>query len=161
VNLRDGDCWRLLVAWLVAAFRPGRPFPILTVNGEQGSAKSTLCRMVRALIDPNRSALRRPPRSDRDLMIAAANGWIVAFDNLSDMPDSLSDALCALATGAGYSTRELYTDDDEKLFNATRPVIVNGIEDLATRPDLLDRSLPLTLQAISDNQRREEEELWC
>ena len=54
VNLPDDDAWILFVAWLVAAFCPGRPFPILVVNGEQGSAKSTLCKMARAsLIDPN------------------------------------------------------------------------------------------------------------
>ncbi len=74
VNLPDPDAWMLSVAWLVAAFRPDRPFPILAVNGEQGSAKSTFCKMGRALIDPNVAPLRRPPCDDRDLMIAATNG---------------------------------------------------------------------------------------
>lgn len=160
VNLPDDDSWRLFVAWLVAALRPDRPFPILVVNGEQGSAKSCLCRIARALIDPNKAPLRRPPRQDRDLLIAATNGWIVAFDNLSGLPPSLSDALCMLATGGGFGTRKLYTDADEKLFDATRPVMVNGIEDLATRSDLLDRALTLILPTIPDHQRRDEEELW-
>ena len=160
VNVPDDDVWKLFVAWLVAALRPGRPFPILAVNGEQGSAKSTLCKMGRALIDPNSAALRRPPRDDRDLMIAATNGWIVAYDNLSGVPASLSDALCTLATGGGFATRELYTDGDEKLFEATRPILLNGIEDLATRSDLLDRSLTLTLPTIPDHLRRDEEDLW-
>jgi hypothetical protein len=116
--------------------------------------------MARALIDPNKAPLRRPPREDRDLMIAAMNGWIVAFDNLSGIAPSLSDALCMLATGGGFGTRELYTDGDEKLFDATRPVIVNGIEDLATRSDLLDRAVTLTLPMIPDCRRRDEDELW-
>ena len=160
VNLPDDDAWRLFVAWLVASLRPGRPFPVLTVNGEQGSAKSTLCRMGKALVDPNQAALRRPPRNDRDLMIAATNGWIVAYDNLSGIPAALSDAICVLATGGGFSTRELHTDGNEKLFDAMRPVMLNGIEDLATRADLLDRSINLTLGEIPDNQRRDEDELW-
>jgi hypothetical protein len=71
VNLADGDAWILYVAWLVGALRPGRLFPVLPVNGEQGSAKSTLCRVARALVDPNNAPLRRPPRDDCDLMIAA------------------------------------------------------------------------------------------
>ena len=61
-------------------------------------------------------------------MIAATNGWVVALDNLSHLSTWLSDALCRLATGGGFSTRELYTHDEEKLFDAQRPVILNGIE---------------------------------
>src|SRR5207237_351332 len=106
VNLPDDDAWRLYVAWIVAAFRPGRPFPILALNGEQGSAKSTACKMARALMDPNKSPLRRPPREDRDLLIAATNAWIVAFDNLSGLSPALSDALCMLATGGGEAGRK-------------------------------------------------------
>jgi hypothetical protein len=160
VNLPDPDGWMLFVAWLVAACRPGRPFPVLAVNGEQGSAKSTLCKMARALIDPNMAPLRRPPREDRDLLIAATNGWIVGFDNLSGIVPVFSDALCLLATGGGFGTRELYSDDEEKLFDAMRPIVLNGIEDLATRADLLDRALCLTLPAIPDDKRRDEGELW-
>jgi len=159
VNLPDYHQWRLFVAWLVAAFRPMGPYPILTVNGEQGSAKSTLCRFGRALIDPNQSPLRRPPSDERDLMIAAQNGWAVVFDNLSGIAPRLSDALCSLATGGGFSTRELYSDDDEKLFSAQRPVMLNGIDELATRPDLLDRALQLTLPTMTGEQRTDEANL--
>ncbi|HBI47064.1 MAG TPA: hypothetical protein DDY78_30055, partial [Planctomycetales bacterium] len=161
VNLPDDDSWTLFVAWLVAVLRSGRPFPILAVNGEQGSAKSTLCRMARGLTDPNAAPLRRPPRDDRDLMIAANNGWLVALDNLSGITPALSDALCALATGGGFGTRELYTNDEEKLFDATRPILLNGIEDVATRPDLLDRAICLTLPTISDAARCDEAALWA
>jgi hypothetical protein len=160
VNLPDDNAWVLFIAWLVAAIRPGRPFPVLAINGEQGSAKSTLCRIARALIDPNQAPLRRPPRDDRDLMIAATNSWLVGYDNLSGIAPVFSDALCALATGGGFGTRELYTDADEKLFDATRPVMLNGIEDLATRADLLDRSITLTLPEIPEDRRRDEDELW-
>jgi hypothetical protein len=116
--------------------------------------------MLRALTDPNKAPLRRPPRDPRDLMIAATNGWVVAYDNLSGLSGDLSDALCSLATGGGFGTRQLYTDDEEKLFDATRPVMINGIEDVATRPDLLDRSVGLTLAEIRDNKRKDERELW-
>lgn len=160
VNLTSDSAWILYVAWLIAAFRPGRPFPVLCVNGEQGSAKSTLCKMARALVDPHEVPLRRPVRDERDLMIAAANSWVVAFDNLSGIAPGLSDALCSLATGGGFSTRELYTDGDEKLFSACRPIMVNGIEDLATRGDLLDRAVNLTLREIPDHQRKDEDEVW-
>src|SRR5262249_26569815 len=62
--------------------------------------------------------------------------------------------------GGGFATRELYTDCEEGIFNAQRPVLLNGIEELATRADLLDRSLILYLPTIPENKRRPEEEFW-
>jgi len=159
VNVPDDRDWALLVGWLVAAFRPIGPYPVLCVNGEQGSAKSTLSRIVRALVDPNASPLRRPPRDDRDLLIAATNGHVIALDNLSGIKPALSDALCTVATGGGFATRQLYSDGEEKLFTATRPILLNGIDDLATRPDLLDRAVTLTLPTIQDADRKLEANL--
>lgn len=159
VNVSEGQ-WPLAIAWLVACYRPGKPFPVLALHGEQGSAKSTTARMLRWLVDPNKAALRSEPRDERDLMIAATNGWVVALDNLSRIPPSLSDSLCRLATGGGFGTRKLYENDEEILFDAMRPVLVNGIQELATRSDLLDRALVLTLPTIPDDKRRTEKELW-
>jgi hypothetical protein len=92
-------------------------------------------------------------------MIAAVNGWIVVFDNLSHLSPWLSDGLCRLATGGGLSKRELYSNSDEVLLDAMRPAIINGIEELATRGDLLDRAIGHTLPTIPDDQRRPEDEL--
>ena len=132
----------------------------LNVTGEQGSCKSTCCRLIRGLIDPNQAMLRSEPREVRDLMIAAKNGWILAYDNLSNILPWMADALCRLATGGGFGTRELYTDDEEIIFDSMRPVILNGIEDMATRSDLADRAVSLTLPTIPESQRRTEAELW-
>ncbi len=160
VNLAADADWHLYIAWLLAAFRPTGPYPILAVHGEQGSAKTTLSRMARRLIDPNSTPLRSEPREIRDVMIAAKNGWIVGYDNLSRLPDWLSDCLCRLSTGGGFSTRELYSDSDEILFEAQRPVALNGIEELATRADLLDRAIVLYLAAIPEEKRRTESTFW-
>ncbi len=160
VNVPDADARALLAAVLVSYLRPRGPYPILNVTGEQGSCKSTLVRLVRALIDPNQAMLRAEPREVRDLMIAAKNGWILAYDNLSNILPWMADALCRLATGGGFGTRELYTDDEEMIFDSMRPVILNGIEDMATRSDLADRTVSLTLPPIPESQRRTEAELW-
>jgi hypothetical protein len=104
--------------------------------------------------------LRAAPRDLRDLMISASNAWVVSFDNLSHPQPWLSDALCRLSTGGGFFTRELYADDLEVVLEAQRPVILNGIEELATRSDLLDRSLLFNLPAIPKSERRSEAEFW-
>jgi hypothetical protein len=129
----DDDGWTLTTAWLVSTLRPDRPFPVLGIHGEQGSGKSTLARMCRGLVDPNIADLRSCPREERDLVLAAVNGWIVGLDNVSHLPDWLSDSLCRLSTGAGFSTRQLYTDADESLFAAKRPILFTGIEEVAVR----------------------------
>lgn len=159
VNVTDAD-WPLLISWLVTAFRPGHPFPVLVLHGEQGSAKSTVSKMLRDLIDPNIAPLRSEQRDERDLMLAATNGWIVALDNLSRLPVWLSDALCRLSTGGGFATRTLYENDEETLFMAMRPIILNGIEELATRSDLLDRTVIIHLPSIPPDKRKTEAEVW-
>jgi len=159
-NIPDEASWRLLLAWLVQALRPRGPYPVLILQGEQGSAKSTVERMLRALVDPSTAPLRTTPRNERDLIIAATNSWCAAFDNISNLSPWLSDAFCRLSTGGGFSARELFTDSEEVLFDATRPVILNGITDVATRPDLLDRSLIVTLPPIPEEKRKPEAGLW-
>jgi hypothetical protein len=85
---------------------------------------------------------------------------LLAFDNLSGLPVWLSDALCRLATGGSFAVRQLYTDDEEVLFEAARPILSNGIEDVVSRPDLGDRAIFLNLAPIGEAQRRPENELW-
>jgi hypothetical protein len=103
---------------------------------------------------------RSAPRDEHNLVIAANNSWIVGLDNLSVVPDWLSDALCRLSTGGGFGTRTLYENDDETIFNAKRPIILNGIGDIASRSDLLDRALLVKLEAIPKNKRKTEREFW-
>jgi hypothetical protein len=150
----------LVIAWLLAALRPSGPYPLLAISGEQGSAKTVLSKFLRALIDPNVAAVRALPRDERELMIAANNGHVLAFDNLSGLSPWLSDALCRLASGGSFAVRRLYTDDEEVLFKAARPTLLNGIEDVIGRSDLADRAIFLTLGPIGEEQRRSETELW-
>lgn len=151
----------LVYAWIVAALRPRGPYPILNLHGEQGSAKSTMARVIRALLDPYKAPLRAAPRDERDLQITAKNSHVIALDNMSYLKPWLSDALCRLATGGGLGTRELYKNDEEIIFEAQRPVLLNGIEDLGTRGDFLERSIVIYLPEISDTDRQEEERFWA
>jgi energy-coupling factor transporter ATP-binding protein EcfA2 len=152
--------WPLIVGWLLGAFNPEGTFPILILFGSQGSGKSTAARMLRGLIDPNLAPERSQPRDERDLLVTAKNAWLLSIGNLSGLPVWLSDALCRLSSGAGFSTRELYTDTEEVVFAERRPIILNGIVQPATRADLLDRALLIELLPIADTERQPEAELW-
>ncbi len=160
VNIGSDADWRVYAAWVINAFRPNGPFPVLVLHGEQGSAKSTTAAVTRKLVDPSKAGLRAEPRSIHDLMIAARNSYIACYDNLSAVSPQLSDAFCRLSTGGGFATRELYTDDAEAVFDAKRPIILNGISELTTRSDLLDRSLLFSLPRIRQDERRTEADFW-
>ncbi len=155
----DDSTWTLVVSWLVATLSCG-PYPVLVEIGEQGSGKSTLGRMLRGLIDPASPELRGIPRDERDVMIGARASYIIALDNLSGLAVWLSDALCRVATGGGLATRTLYSDLDETLVDVMRPILLTGIDSPATRGDLLDRALVVTLPPMPDHLRRDEAELW-
>jgi hypothetical protein len=131
---------------------------VLALSGEQGSAKSTFATLLRCLIDPNVASLRSLPREERDLAISANNAHVLAFDNISHLSPWISDALCRVATGAGFATRQLYTDTDEILLDGSRPVILTGIVDVVTRGDLADRAQAIKLEPIEEIRRRSERE---
>jgi hypothetical protein len=159
LNAADDDVWMFCISWLLGALRPQGPYPLLLVSGEQGSAKSNMCKLLRSIIDPNAGDVRSAPASERDLFIAANNAHIIALENLSGLKPELSDSLCRLATGAAYSSRKLYSDREEEIISICRPVLINGIGDLATRADLLERSIMVTLPMIPPTSRRTEADI--
>ena len=162
LNLATGEDFILAVAWVLAALRDKGPYPVLVLTGEQGSAKSTCARMLRALVDPCEAPLRSVPRNEQDLFIAARNSHVLAFDNLSGAVSVwFSDALCQISTGGGYAARKLYTDGEEAVIDAKRPVILNGIDEVVARGDLDSRTIILTLSAIHEADRKPEAELWA
>ena len=161
LNVKSDQDFVLAVAYLLAALRSRGPYPVLALSGEQGSAKSTFAKILKCLVDPNTAALRALPREDRDLFIAACNGHILAFDNVSGLKPWISDTLCRLSTGGSFAVRELYSNLDEVLFDAVRPVMLNGIDEIIDRPDLADRCILLTLEPIPGKSRKSEEELWA
>lgn len=160
LNVTDEDGWLAILAWMTHAFLARGPYAVLLITGQPGSAKTTASRILRALIDPSDAQVRSAPRDERDFVISASNNWLVAMDNLSHLSEWMSDALCRLASGGGFSTRRLYTNDEETRFNVCRPVLLNSIADIATRSDLLERLLTLELRPIEPQDRRREQDLW-
>lgn len=159
LGLTDREAWTLFLAFVVSSFQDGRSCPILAVSGQQGSGKSTLTRVARALTDPNRCPDRGPPKNEDDLMIAARNNHVLSFDNLSGLKSDLADALCRLATGGSLGKRKHYADLQEVTMRACRPIIVNGIGSMTGRSDFLDRALLLELPRI-ENGHITEEAVW-
>jgi hypothetical protein len=141
INLPDDD-YRLAVGWVVAAYFTGIPHPILLVQGEQGTAKSNLIRSLLALIDPQPAADREPPADKREWAIFARASWAFSFDNVTEIPDWLSNSLCKGVTGDAVLQRVLHSDEDIMVFAFQRVIAITTIairHDLAG--DLADRML--------------------
>jgi hypothetical protein len=160
VNVKSAQDFTLIIAWLLPALRDRGPFPVLVVTGQHGSAKSTLLEILRRLIDPNVANLRAPPKDADDLYITAISSHIVPYENLSAIPDWLSDALTRISTGTAFAKRKLYTDVDEVLLCAEKPIALNGITEIVGAADLGDRSLFIVAQPIDPKERRLESEIW-
>lgn len=146
----------VVLAWLLECLRPDTPFPVLELVGEQGSAKSTTQSILRSLVDPNKVMLRGRPKTVEDIFVAAANNWLVSYENLSGLTAEQQDALCTLATGGGYAARQLYTNGEEHVMETKRPVVLNGIAVIATRPDLIDRVIHVDMPVISAAARKDD-----
>ena len=159
LNITHDDEMVLVMAIVLAALGGIHPYPPYVITGEQGSAKSSFTEILKHLLDPNVSPVRSLPRNEHELAIAADNMYLLAFDNVSTLPAWLSDAICRLSTGAGVFARKLYTDREASLFYATRPVMLNGIENMVRRQDLADRSVFLRLKRIPDEARRTKAQL--
>jgi hypothetical protein len=160
VNIASDQQKLLLLVYIVSCFIPKIPHPIPFTYGSQGSAKSVLSKIVRRLIDPSLMEVTGLPRDAGQLAQQLSHHWCLFFDNVSDLPEWLSDALCKAVTGDGFSKRELYSDDDDIIYTFQRCIGMNGINLVVSKPDLLERTIPLELERISESKRLQESELW-
>lgn len=159
VNVTGEDQKILFLVHLVASFIPGWPHPALYVYGTQGSAKSTLSRIDRMLIDPSRIEVVSLTRKEEELAQQLGHHNFLSFDNVSEMPDWIADLLCRAITGGGFSKRELYTNDDDVIRYVMANIGINGINLASNRADLLERCLLLKLERMKD--RKQEHELMA
>ena len=158
LQLEDRN-WVLLLAFLIGALRAEGPFMLMLVAGAHGSGKSKLCELVKRIIDPNDLAKQRLPKEEHTLAIQASEHFLLVYDNASTVRWDISDALCTLSTGGGFSTRKFFTDNESRTFKNVRPVVINGIGEFADRHDLLDRAIPLKLPTMPEGARRLERDI--
>ena len=149
INISDEQDYILFLSFIVGAMYPSKQYPLLILQGPQGSGKTTASDILKEIIDPSIPTLRSFPKREEDIFIAAKFSHLVCFDNLSGINAMMSDTLCKISTGCGIAARKLYTNDEEYFIEVTRPIVINGIDDLTARPDLADRSIVLNLEKLT------------
>jgi len=161
LNLRDRAARRLFLCTLVTYFIPDIPRPGQAVHGPKGSAKTTHGRVLIELIDPSLTPVRATPHSIAELVQMAAHTYVLTLDNMSRISDAISDALCRFVTGEGVSKRELYSDDEDVIYSFQRVLVLNGINLVVEKPDLLDRFILQGMPEIPKTRRQTETAFWA
>ncbi len=151
----------LYLCYLVSCLVPNVPHPVIILTGDQGSGKSTLFRITKPVVDPSHVLTIGNPSDFKEFVQIADHHYVLYLDNLTHLSDWTSDALCRFCTGEGFSKRELFSDDEDVFYVFRRCVGLNGINLVASRADLLDRSLIFSLERISDNERQHEQHFYA
>lgn len=142
----------LFMAVIASYFIPNIPHVILSQTGEQGSGKSNNSRKIKNLLDPSRVTLISNPKDLEHAQMIGEKHWLISFDNISRIPEWLSDYYCRGVTGEGDMKRSLYTNDDEFIRSYRRCFVLNGIGSSMYRPDLLDRSIIFEIPILKSSR---------
>lgn len=162
IKLDDGSLspeQKLLLCWTVFSFIPDLPHPAPILAGPQGSNKSTFQKVLKELIDPSSVLAQTSPSGVNDFIQTSSHHWFLVLDNVSHLPEWLSDTICIVITGGGFSKRELYSDDADVIYDFKHIVGINGINLVVDKADLLDRSLIFNLKRT--NKFTTEKVFWA
>jgi hypothetical protein len=162
INVENEEMQLLLMVWIVSCFIKGFPHTAPIIHGQQGSAKTTASEILKAIIDPSVMRTSRLPHDTKEAVQMLAHSWFTIFDNVSPekFSGSMSDLFCTVVTGGGVSKRELYSDDEDIIYNLQRVIGINGIVIVANKPDLLDRSILIDLARIPKDKRKTANQVW-
>ena len=150
----------LFLCWLVACFVPDIPHPMPIFFGEKGAAKSTTCTLLKKLIDPSVLDNLTLSKDEKTLVVNLKQHYFLPFDNVSSINNETSDTLCRAITGGAVQQRKLFTDAEDYIFTFQRCISINGINNVANRADLLDRSILFELERVSEDDRRDLQEIY-
>lgn len=135
------------------------PMPFLAVIGNQGTSKSTLTRQVQDIVHPQNVNLYTLNDKKDDLAIALSSRLLTCFDNMSGVKAEIADLLCSAVTGGAYVKRELYTTAQERIIPYKSLIIVNGLDVVSRRTDLMERCVLLELDPITPEKRKTAKEV--
>ncbi len=149
----------LFLCWLVSCYVPDIPHPMPIFYGEKGAAKSTACELLKKLIDPSLMDTVSLSKDERTLVVNLQHHYFLPFDNVSAINNDTSDILCRAITGGAVQQRKLHTNGEDYIFKFKRCLAINGINNVANRSDLLDRSILFELERVPEEKRKEVQEI--
>ena len=143
----------IFIAYIISCFIPSIKHPCLVLEGEKGLGKSSVSKFIKAIVDPKNSEEPNAnllPRDIQQITYSYKHNYLLAFDNLEKLNRAQSDFLCSIVTGVDSEKRKLFTDDEICCINLCQPVILNGIKNIVTQDDMINRSIIMTLEKPDD-----------
>lgn len=161
LNINTIEDLNMIVAFIIASFRPSMPKPLLNLTGEAGTGKSMNTRLIRKFIDPAKQKdLLKKDINMKEMPLAAASQYLIAYDNLSGISKEGSDLLCIVSTGGVMTQRRLYSDSDEIIVDLKKVVILNGIDEISKRQDLVSRTIFIETPKLKQAEKKTENDIW-
>lgn len=155
----EDDYLPLLLGWIVSTYHPSGPYPLLSITGEQGSAKSSLTRLIHEFTDPSVGILGELPDDARNLLVTAQLTNVLSYDNVDALTDRQQKLFCCIATGAAANFRTLFKNKERTILKSKNPLILTSIGEVVSRSDLAERTITICLPAIKQEQRKTEFEI--
>lgn len=159
-NTKNEGDFILLLITIISYFIEEIPHFITCIMGNQGSAKSTTCRLIKELVDPSIAPILNLPKSIDELILQLANEHVIVYDNLCSIKQEFCNVFCQVSTGATALRRKLFTDNQLLSYSLKKCLVLNGINYVSMQSDLLDRALVITLKPISSKKRKTEKEIF-
>jgi len=162
LNVSDKEIL-LLQLWITYTIcspkNKGVKYVFLVVQGDQGSGKSLLCRILQSIIDPSALEMQSFPSNPKDLALILSIFHLVSLDNMRSFNATTSDMLCIASTGGNISSRALYTNDTLHVLQLHGAIIFNSIHSFVLQSDLAQRCMTIRTKAIDGDVRVPEAQL--
>ena len=159
-NIKNIKHRHLIKVYIISTLIPEIDHVILTTYGPKGAAKSFLLELIKKLVDPSKPMLLTLHRNVDQFIQQVNHNHLNYYDNVKYIPYWLSDEICKAVTGIGHTKRQLFTDDEDIVYEHRRCLALNGINVALTESDALDKSVFIELEEIEEEKRRKEEDLW-
>lgn len=140
----------LYMVYLMSCFIPDIHHPILNITGEAGTGKSTLCEIIKNLVDPGKAVLNDFSDGEDGIRLPLSKNYLTVFDNLEKIPSNLNGLFCRAVTGGETIKRKLFTNDEMVVFKLKSIVVMNGISSAIRREDLMTRTVFIRTESIED-----------
>ena len=156
-NIEETDLLKFL-AQLICFYIPNINTPILVLSGSHGTSKTTTAKKIKSLVDPCYVDVVSIPDKEDGLASVLSNSYLTVFDNAERISTRFSDLLAIACTRGYTSKRKLYSDNELIQIPLHSKILINGIGDLISRPDLAERCNTIYLGQIKE--RKTEEQVW-
>ena len=113
LNLSNESDKIIVKVWIVSLLIPEISILMVLPTGPEGSAKTSLQKKIRRVIDPSGYDPFSISNDKTQFIQQLSHNFLCFYDNVRYEPGWLSDETCRSITGASSSKRELYTDDED------------------------------------------------